>query len=166
MMARRGVWLTPTLVAYAAMADAKYAGFLPPESAEKNAQVLERGLESLTVASRAGVRPCYGSDLLGPLAAEELGEFAIRRRVLSDLDILRAATVNPAEMLEQGQFLGRVDQGFAADLLVVTENPLEDVTVFDRPEKCLLAVVKDGRVWESRWSELPVDVEEPAQLIE
>lgn len=166
LMARCGVWLTPTLVAYAAMADARYAGFLPPGSAEKNAEVLARGLESLAVAARAGVRMCYGSDLLGPLTAEQLGEFSIRRRVLTDVDILRAATVNPAEMLGQEHFLGRVDQGFAADLLIVTENPLEDVTVFDRPERCLLAVVKDGRVWESRWSKLPVDVTEPTQLIE
>ncbi|KAI0121398.1 amidohydrolase [Xylariales sp. AK1849] len=165
-MAERDVWLTPTLVTYDAMASDKYRGFLPSENQSKNQQVLAKGLKSLQIAARAGVKMCYGSDLLGPMTVEQLGEFAIRSKVLSNLQVLQAATVNPAEMLRQREFLGQIKEDFAADLLLLNQNPLEDVTVFDRPEKCLLAVVKDGRVYESRWSRLSVDVGEKGNLIE
>lgn len=165
-MVDNNVWLTPTLVTYNALGSEKYRGFLPPESLAKNQAVLAKGLQSLEIAARAGVKMCYGSDLLGPMTVEESGEFSIRKNVLSDLQVLQAATVNPAEMLRQEDFLGQIKEGFAADLLVLNHNPLEDVTVFDRPEKYLLAVVKDGRVYDSRWSKLPVDVVEPVSLIE
>lgn len=165
-MKERNVWLTPTLITYQAMASDRWAGFLPRENADKNRQVLARGLESLEIAASAGLNMCYGSDLLGPMTVEELGEFAIRRKVLSNVDILRAATVNPAHMLRQGHFLGQVVQRFAADLLIVNQNPLEDVTVFDRPDQSVLAVIKDGRIYHSRWSKLPPDVQQVTTLIE
>ncbi|TDZ27385.1 Uncharacterized protein C8035_v010359 [Colletotrichum spinosum] len=166
LMAERGVWLTPTLVTYDAMASDRYAGFLPPENRRKNGEVLERGLESLRVAAAAGVVVCHGSDLLGPLQAEQSREFGIRRRALSDLQVLQGATVSAARMLRREGVLGQVRAGFAADLIVLNGNPLEDVSILDEPERSVLAVIKDGRVYASRWSKLPEDVSEPAVLIE
>ncbi|KAI1084283.1 amidohydrolase [Whalleya microplaca] len=166
LLAARQVWLTPTLVTYEAMAARRYAGFLPPANQAKNRAVLARGLRSLEIAAEAGVRMCFGSDLLGPLTAEESREFGIRARVLSSLLVLQSATVNPASMLRQENFLGQVREGFAADLLILNANPLEDVAILDEPEKHVLAVIKNGRVYESRWSKLPEDVHKPKALIE
>lgn len=166
LMADAGVYLTPTLVTYQAMADPKYAAFLPAENQEKNRQVLERGLESVQIAHEAGVRMCLGSDLLSFLGVEQLGEFGLRARVLGCAEVLRHATVNPAGMLGQEDRLGQVREGFVADLLVLKGNPLEDITVLERPEENLLAVIKEGRVYSSRWSRLPVDVYERKRLIE
>lgn len=42
----------------------------------------EQGLEAIQVAAAAGVTQCYGSDLLGELHRHQLGEFALRARVL------------------------------------------------------------------------------------
>lgn len=165
-MAERGVWLTPTLVTYHAMADPKYAAFLPRENREKNEAVLKAGLESLRIAHEAGVKICLGSDLLSFLGVEQLGEFGLRAQVLSSAEILKQATINPAEMLGWGDRLGQVKEGFLADLLVLTKNPLEDVTVFERQGECCLAVLKEGRVFGSRWSKLPVDVEGEKGIIE
>lgn len=166
LLADNGVYLTPTLVTYAAMADPKYAGFLPGANAAKNAEVLERGLESVRLAHEAGVRMCLGTDLLSFLGAEQLGEFGLRARVLDAAEVLRHATVNPARLLGQEGRLGQVREGFVADLLVLNANPLEDVTVFERPEKHLLGVIKEGRVYASRWTKLPVDVEPRKVLLE
>lgn len=157
-MAERDVWLTPTLVTYDAMASDKYAGFLPPANQEKNKAVLERGLESLRLADRAGVTMCHGSDLLGPLQEEQSREFALRANVLSAATVLRGATVNAARMLGKEGVLGQVKGGFAADLLVLDGNPLEDVSILCDPEKSVLAVIKNGRVYTSRWGRLPGDV--------
>ncbi len=49
-------------------------------------------------------------------------------------------------MLNQSGKLGVVAPGAFADLLVLSANPLEDITVPDRPEKYLDAVVKEGRL--------------------
>ncbi|KXJ86271.1 hypothetical protein Micbo1qcDRAFT_168584 [Microdochium bolleyi] len=166
-MADKGVWLTPTLVTYDAMADQnRYPGFLPPENASKNRAVLEAGLRSIQLAHEAGVRMCFGSDLLGPLWADQSREFAVRKRVLSSLEVLRSATVNAAEMLGQEETIGRIEEGYAADMLILSRDPLEDVGILAEPEENLLAVIKDGRVWDSRWSKLPVDTARRQDLLE
>ncbi|KAK3059098.1 hypothetical protein LTR09_000664 [Extremus antarcticus] len=158
LVAERGVFLTPTLVTYQAMASKEFAGFLPASIAANNLQVLEAGFKSVQNADAAGVTMCYGTDLLGPLQVKQTGEFALRKKAgLSALKVLQSATVNAARMLRQEDRLGRLKEGFAADLLVLNANPLEDIEVLDRPEKHLLAVVREGRVLHSRWSKLPSD---------
>ncbi|KYK57124.1 hypothetical protein DCS_04131 [Drechmeria coniospora] len=165
-MAERGVWLVPTLATYHALSEEKYSAFLPAVNRAKNGEVLARGLESLRIASAAGVRICYGSDLLGPLHEEQNREFSIRSQVMSSPEVLRSATVTAAKLLKQDAFLGQIKKGFAADLLVLNANPLEDVSLLARPEENVLAVMKNGRVYTSRWTKLPEDVSTPTAPIE
>nr|KAK5444625.1 hypothetical protein LTR18_004329 [Exophiala xenobiotica] len=162
LMAEKGVFLTPTLITYATMA--QFPGFLPPASARKNKEVLEKGLHALQLASKAGVTICFGTDLLGPLQFAQSREFGLRSKVQSPEDILRSATVNAARMLRQQDFLGQISEGFAADLLILKANPLEDITVLDDPDQNVLATLKDGRVVASRWSQLKLDVKRLAEL--
>lgn len=166
LMAQKGAYLTPTLVTYTAMGDEKFAGYMPAESMEKNAEVYVAGLRGLKIAADAGVNICYGSDLLGHLGVRQLDEFTIRSKVLPPLAILRSATITPAKMMRQENFLGQIKQGFAADLLILNANPLEDISVLAQPERNLLAVIKDGRVCTSRWSLLDEDAHEVRPLIE
>ena len=160
LMAERGAFLTSTLVTYATMASKEFGSFLPPSIAAKNLQVLDAGIRSVQIADAAGVTMCYGTDLLGPLQVKQTGEFTLRKKAgLSALKILQSATVNAARMLKREDQLGRLKEGFAADMLILNQNPLEDIEVLDRPERHLLAVVKEGRVVESRWSKMPSDIE-------
>ncbi|KAL2007380.1 hypothetical protein VTN00DRAFT_8818 [Thermoascus crustaceus] len=165
-MAEKGVFLTPTLITYSEMQDPRWHGFLPPELASKNETVLRTGLHSLQIASDAGVTMCYGTDLVGPLGIAQTREFALRAQVLSPLAILQSATVNAAKMLRKPDFLGQIRSGFAADILVLNRNPLEDILVFDEPDRHLLAVIKEGRVQTSRWTKLPEEVSVPVPVIE
>lgn len=164
MMKDYGVFLTPTLVTYATMAAPEFSGFLPPISAKKNREVLDKGLHALGLASKIGVDICFGTDLLGPLHYAQSKEFAIRSTVQSTLEILRSATTTPARMLGQDSFLGQVAPGFAADLLILNANPLDDITVFDRPDDHLLAIIKEGRVVTSRWNVLEVEASPPPKI--
>lgn len=93
-----------------------------------------------------------GVDLLGPLGSALTREFSIRSEVLSPVDLLRTATVNHARMLRVEDVLGQIKPGFVADLLILESNPLEDITILDSPDKHLFAVMKEGRVYHSRWS--------------
>lgn len=146
------------------MASKEFETFLPPSIAAKNLEVLEAGLQSISIADNAGVTLCFGTDLLGPLQVMQTGEFALRKKAgLSAIKILQSATVNAARMLRQGE-LGRVKEGFIADLLVLNANPLDDIEVLDRPQKHLLAVIKDGKVLHSRWSKLVPDADETVMI--
>ncbi|KEF53542.1 uncharacterized protein A1O9_10517 [Exophiala aquamarina CBS 119918] len=106
LMAEKYCFLTPTLVTYATMA--RFSGFLPPASAKKNEKVLQEGLRATTIASQAGVTIRFGTDLLELLHFAQSHEFGLRSQVQSPLDILRSATINPACMLGQEQFLGQI----------------------------------------------------------
>lgn len=157
MMKEHGVFLTPTLVTYERMAAPELGGFLPPASAKKNREVLGKGLDALKLASGMGLDICFGTDLLGPLHYAQTKEFTLRSTVQTAAAILRSATVTPARMLRQQAFLGQVAPGFAADVLILNANPLEDITVLDRPDRHLLATIKGGRVVSTRWDKLDVE---------
>ncbi|KAJ9139405.1 Amidohydrolase 1 [Pleurostoma richardsiae] len=164
LMAEKGVLLTPTLVTYSAMASDRFISYLPPEGVEKNEAVLHAGIRGLEIAEKAGVTMCFGTDLLGPMCSLQTKEFALRAQVLSPQQILRTATVNAAKLLMREAFLGQIKPGFAADLLVLKANPLEDILSLDSPEKNLLLVMKEGRVHISRWSKLAVDIDPPETI--
>jgi len=123
----------------------------------KNAQVMARGLEALRIAHAAGVTICYGSDLLTSLHALQTEEFAVRASVLPSPAILKHATTNAAQMLGKSSLIGTISAGAYADLLILDADPLQDVTVLDRPEDHLMAVMKQGRVISSRVDGLGVD---------
>ncbi|PTB75590.1 hypothetical protein M440DRAFT_1422726 [Trichoderma longibrachiatum ATCC 18648] len=155
LMAETGTFLTPTLITHVM---SKQLNFLPPISAAKNDEVLQKGLEAIKLATDAGVTICFGTDLLGPLHFAQSKEFSVRSQVQKPAEILRSATVNAAKLLMRENELGQVKEGFLADFIVLKGNPLEDITILDRAEGNVLAVVKDGRVVLSRWADVKVDV--------
>ncbi|KAJ5563727.1 Amidohydrolase 1 [Penicillium sp. DV-2018c] len=130
--------------------DLETMDFLPASAAAKNVEVLEQGLKALKMAVDAGVTVCYGTDLLGPMHFAQSKEFTVRSYVLTALQILQSATVNAARLIMQEDRLGQIREGFLADLLVLEKNPLEDITILDRVEENVLAVIKDGRFVTSR----------------
>lgn len=155
LMAETDTFLTPTLITHVM---SKQLNFLPPVSAAKNEDVLKRGLEAIKIASDAGVTVCFGTDLLGPLHFAQSKEFSVRSQVQTPGQILRSATVNAAKLLMKEDELGQVKEGFYADFVVLDGNPLEDITLLDRSESSILAVIKDGRVVSSKSSDVKVDV--------
>ncbi|GKU08940.1 unnamed protein product, partial [Fusarium langsethiae] len=124
----------------------------------KNAQVLKYGLQALKIAADNDVTICYGSDLLGPLGQAQAGEFGLRAQVLTPLQIMQSATINPARMAGCETSLGQIKAGFEADILVTTANPLDDVTVFDDADKNIMIVMKEGRLTKSRLEGVQEDI--------
>ena len=62
---------------------------------------------SIELARTAGVRLVYGTDLLGAMHDAQLTEFALRAQVQPAAEVLRAATVDAAALLDQPD-LGRI----------------------------------------------------------
>ncbi len=81
---------------------------------------------------KAGVPLLAGSDAIGPPGVfpgasmhEELS--LLVQAGLSPYEALKTATVNPAIYLEGERQLGKVEEGFRADLVLLESNPLEDI---------------------------------------
>ena len=45
--------------------------------------------------------------------------------------------------------LGVIEEGALADLLLVDGNPLENLKLFNEPEKNLLVIMKDGKIYKN-----------------
>jgi imidazolonepropionase-like amidohydrolase len=153
----KGVTITPTLVTYKAMSEPPYEDFLPPDGQAKNKRVLSAGVQALKTLHESGVNVCFGTDLLAGMHSRQNEEFAIRQRALPAAEILRSATVNAARLLGCETSLGQIAEGFHADILILDENPLDDITVLDRITKHCRAIIKAGRVVFSRIEGLVVD---------
>jgi imidazolonepropionase-like amidohydrolase len=105
------------------------------KSVEENEKMLRSAMASVRHLQAAGVPLVMGSDsgnwplfslyFHGPTSWRELRLLADAG--LSPVEVLRAATVTPAQMLGLADRLGTVDVGKIADLVVVRDDPMVDV---------------------------------------
>jgi imidazolonepropionase-like amidohydrolase len=146
LMAARGAYLVPTLVAYDALKRRGADYGLSSYSLAKNEQVLHAGLRSLELACAAGVKIGFGSDLLGQLQNDHCNEFVLRREVMSARDIVRSATLVNAEIVRQAGKLGELLPGAHADLLVVDGDPYRDLSVLLGDGRNIPAIMLAGRI--------------------
>ncbi|NIK58595.1 metal-dependent hydrolase family protein [Kribbella shirazensis] len=141
----RDAFLVPTLATFDALRRSG-AAHLTADGKGKLDAILERGLEALELADRAGVAIGYGTDLHGALHAHQLNEFTLRAEVQKPADILRSATVVGAEIAGLVGEIGEIRAGAWADLLVVDGNPLEDIAVLTEPDRRLRLIMQGGRI--------------------
>lgn len=149
-VAAAGAYVVPTMVIIAALVEeGRRLGF-PPESQRKAEQVWEQALSGLEVMKRAGVKVCYGTDLLGALYTQQCREFTLRAQAFTPLELLRQATSIPAEMMMlQGQ-IGCVAPGAFADLLLVDGDPLADIGALAANGRHLAWVMRGGELVRQR----------------
>jgi imidazolonepropionase-like amidohydrolase len=144
LMAERGAYLVPTLVAYDALKRRGPDYGLSSYSLAKNELVLEAGLRSLEICRAAGVKIGFGSDLLGQLQTDHCTEFTLRAGAMSPQEIIRSATLVNAEIVRQEGKLGELIPGAFADLLVVDGDPYRDLGVFRSDGGRLDAIMANG----------------------
>ena len=103
---------------------------------ERISRIQEKDFKTILFHYKAGVQYVAGSDAgwkscnysLGlPLALEFMGDAG-----LPVLEIIHSATGRPAKYLRAQDRLGCVKKGLQADLLLLPEDPAEDMTVFHR----------------------------------
>jgi len=144
LMAERGAFLVPTLVAYDALKRRGRDYGLSDYSLAKNEIVLEAGLRSVELAKAAGVEIGFGTDLLGQLQNDQSREFLIRGEVERPIEVLRAATLVNARILRHEGKLGELVAGAFADCLIVDGDPTRDLAVLTQPDR-LTQIWRSGR---------------------
>jgi imidazolonepropionase-like amidohydrolase len=120
------------------------SGGLLPEPAVLAPQIIDR----LKRAHRIGVRMAFGTDttmdMPGRTRADLMFDYLAvwRAAGVPPADILRAMTVDAAELLRINKARGNIAVGLSADLVAMPANPLEDIENLRRID----FVMKDGKV--------------------
>jgi imidazolonepropionase-like amidohydrolase len=143
-MARRGTVWVPTVDHNRYYVDARDEFGFAPEAIPPLEDYIQRNVESVRRAVRAGVKLGMGSDAVFTMFGQntrELGWFV--RAGLTPEQALGAATTTAADLLGVGDRLGRIAPGYVADLVAVEGNPLADIQALFTGVRW---VMKDGRV--------------------
>jgi imidazolonepropionase-like amidohydrolase len=108
------------------------------------------------LAKKYGIKTAFGVDaLFDPKAASRQGDWVVRLlRWYTPAEALRMVTAGNAELLAlsgprtpyPGR-LGVVAEGALADLLLVDGDPLANLQLLAEPERSLVVIVKDGKVY-------------------
>lgn len=99
-------------------------------------------LDLVAELHRNGVRIVAGTDAMaGFTLHRELELYA--QAGIPNADVLRIATLAPAEILKRDRDLGTIEPGKLADLIIVNGNPLQNISAIRNVE----TVVKGGRVF-------------------
>jgi len=159
-MAKRGVFLVPTLKVGWDIINAKDSD-IPDWIMQKNIDSQGDAERSLKLAYEAGVKIAMGSDVGTPLnyhGENALEVYWMHKAGLSSTDALVAATGNAAKALGWDSWLGTLEAGKVADLIVHAKNPLDDLRMLVDKES-LQFVMKDGMIVASHAkNKLPQDL--------
>jgi len=139
MMAERDTYWVPTLSALKGIVENSDAG-IPEQAVAKGEEAGQRMAAAWEHALDAGVPIAMGTDAGTPFndhadAAHELAYMV--EYGLDEAGALEAATVNAADLLGLDD-TGMIEKGYRADLLVLPENPLEDVRAWQSPAQVFL----------------------------
>ncbi|WP_376692257.1 metal-dependent hydrolase family protein [Wenzhouxiangella sp. EGI_FJ10409] len=151
LMIDRGTWYVPTISAGKFVAEkAEVEGYFPPVVADKARRIGPIIQQTFERAHAAGVRIAFGTDCGVCPHGSNASEFGYMVEAgMSPADALRTATIHAAALLGREDELGRLQPGYAADLIAVEGNPLEDVGVLND----LRFVMRDGAVFVDRSAE-------------
>ena len=131
-MKKNGTVLVPTLMAFKGVSEGLGKGVYTPVVEAKIREVYDQAQVFMGQAYRWGVPIAFGTDA-GVFDhgrnAEELA--LMRAQGMSDREALASATTIAAQVLGMEGEIGRLAQGFSADIIAVDGNPLEDVTVLE-----------------------------------
>ncbi|HSG88277.1 MAG TPA: amidohydrolase family protein [Pseudomonadales bacterium] len=137
-------WLVPTLMPghYVPLAMADNPFYTDAIKAKANTAA-EASKRNFALAARSGVKIAFGTDTGVTPHGDNAKEFALMVAAgMTPAEALRSATVMSARMLGMEDRLGTIEAGKLADLVVVGEDPLTDVTALER----IAAVIRDGKV--------------------
>ena len=145
-VAERGAYVVPTLsICFALVEMGRQLGF-PPQSQAKADAVAKQAIAGLDAMRRAGVKVCFGTDLIGSTYTQQCREFTLRAQVFTPLELLRQATSTAAEMMRMEGEIGCIAPGAHADLLVVDGDPMRDISLLAADGRALRMVVRGGAV--------------------
>jgi len=144
MMKAHGTFLVPTVGVVDAEMELHKNDPITSEQRQKRDAFLQGIQQSLQQALSLGVKMASGFDASSPAGqgrnADQL--VAMAKRGIPPLEVVRAATLNAAELMGWQDDVGSVETGKYADLVAVDGNPLADIAILQHVE----FVMKGGTI--------------------
>ena len=142
---KNGGWYVPTISAGRFVADkAKEPNYYSPLVQPKAAAIGPQIQGTFARAYKAGVKIAFGTDAGVFPHGENAREFAYMVEAgMPALEAIRSATVSAATLLGQANRLGSLEPGYAADIVAVSGDPLQDITLLQK----VGFVMKDGVIY-------------------
>jgi imidazolonepropionase-like amidohydrolase len=154
LIAEKGIWLS-TQAFPDELADA-----FPPGSLEraKALEVFAGTDRTFELAKKYRIKTAFGTDILfSPALAQRQGQLLTKLvRWYTPAEVLVMATGTNAELLalsgKRNPYpgkLGVIEEGALADLLLVDGDPIANIELLEDPQKNLLVIMKDGRIYKN-----------------
>jgi imidazolonepropionase-like amidohydrolase len=140
-----GTYLVPTIIAGKSVADsAKIPGFFPPVIARKAAEVGVQIQQTFGKAYKAGVKIAFGTDAGVYAHGKNALEFGYMVEAgMPQMEAIKAATVNAADLLGITEKTGSISKGKFADIVAVDGDPLSDIKAMTK----VTFVMKEGKIY-------------------
>lgn len=144
---KHGAWYVPTIIAGKSAGDsAKIQGYYSDIVTPKALAVGPKIQSTFTKAWKAGVKIAFGTDAGVYMHGKNWKEFVYMvEGGMPELDAIRSATVNAAELLGVTDMLGVVEKGKLADIIAVSGDPVKDISVMEK----VTFVMKNGVVYKN-----------------
>lgn len=130
-------YIVPTISAIGGLKASSDASFIN----EKIAKFTKGFVKSLTNAYQQGLMMGFGSDqgISSTFHGNNADEFIYRKDIIgiSNLDLLKQATINSAIIAKLDNELGDISCGKNADLVVLDKNPLDDIAACKNNVVCV-----------------------------
>ncbi len=151
IMAAKGIWLSTQ--PFVSDQDA------PPLTGQSRINLLQviAGTNSVyTLAKEHKIKTAFGTDLLFSSTITQRQGFMLTHltRWYDNADILKMATSGNGELLAMSGprnpypgKLGIIEEDALADLLVIDGNPIDDIALVAKPEKNLMVIMKNGKIY-------------------
>lgn len=147
MMKEHGTYLVPTLIAPVGVLEAAAEhGNMPDYAVKKAEEVAQIHKESFAKAYQAGVKIAMGTDAGVFPHGINLRELTLMcEGGMSPMEAIVATTKTAAECMGWEDQIGTLEEGKFADLIIVNNNPVDDITVFENNDN-IVTVMKDGHI--------------------
>ncbi|GEO13957.1 metal-dependent hydrolase family protein [Microvirga aerophila] len=154
LMAEKGVWWSLQPLTY----DTHMSAHMPAASRQRAVQVFEGTDNAYRLAKKYNVRTAFGADILGDAeaAGRQGAALVVLARWYTPAEVLRMATADNGELMALSGFinpypgkLGVVEERALADLLLVENNPLENLDLVADPDRNFLIIMKDGKIYKN-----------------
>lgn len=143
------VFVAPTFgVTYTTLHEASSFGITNEMATAMGMQrELEHGIESMKDLKKRGVRVLPGGDYgfaWNPIGtnARDLEHF-VKLLDYTPMEAIVSATKLGGEIMMMGDELGLIQEGYLADVLLVDDDPIQDIAILQDADK-LLAIMKNG----------------------
>jgi imidazolonepropionase-like amidohydrolase len=125
-----GAYLVPTLLAGKTVgAMAVESDFMSDAIREKAVRVGRDMAGNFAKAHAAGVNIAYGTDSgVSPHGTNAEEALLMVEAGMSEMEVLVAATINAADLIDMSDSIGTIEDGKFADIIAVKRSPLDDIS--------------------------------------